>query len=61
MQKESLEIVINEMYKIIDNPKIDIYDKIELIVNLTHILDPEKYEENIKVLAKHYDNLTKKE
>ena len=53
MNKESLEIVSSRLHEIIDDPRINLFDKIELIINLSNILNPDDYEENIKILEKH--------
>lgn len=52
MQKESLKKVQDKIFWIIDSTDIEITDKIELVINLMHFLDPEEYEENIKKLTK---------
>lgn len=52
MEKESLEKVQEKIVDILNNVDIPVIDKIELLINLIHFLDSEKYEENIKVLAK---------
>lgn len=53
MNKESLKKVQDKIFWIIDSTDIDILDKIELVINLMHFLDEEKYEENIKILSKN--------
>lgn len=61
MKKESLikakEIIINALDKEGKN-NIDTIDNCELMINIHHFLNEDKYEENVKVLSKH--NLTKK-
>ena len=53
MNKESLikarELVINAL----NDPALNQIDKVELMLNLSRLLEPEKYDENIKVLALH--------
>lgn len=56
MNKESLEIVQGQIADLLNNIDIPIHEKIELLINLVHFLDPNKYEENIKTLQ-----LTKEE
>ena len=53
MNKESIKKVQDKIFWIIDSTDIDILDKIELVINLMHFLDEEKYEENIKILSKN--------
>jgi hypothetical protein len=53
MNKESLEIVSEKLHLIIDDPRVPIYDKTELIINLSHFLNPDTYEENIQILEQH--------
>ena len=52
MEKESLEIVQEEIANILNNVNIPTYDKIELLINLINFLNPEEYEENIKILRR---------
>lgn len=52
MEKESLEIVQEEIANMLNNVNILIYDKIELLINLVSFLDTEQYEENIKILRR---------
>ena len=51
MNKESLEIIYDEIVKIIENVKIPNEDKIELLINLRKFLI-EDYEQSIEVLQK---------
>ena len=53
MNKESLEIVQEKIADLLNNTKIDTIDKIELLINLVHFLDPDNYEENIQVLEEN--------
>ena len=55
MKKESLEKIRVKIIEILENEDIDIVDKVELMNNLCHFLDPNKYKENIKVLKIHFD------
>lgn len=50
MDKESLKIVSDKLHILVDDPRINILDKAELIINLSHFLNPDTYEDNIKVL-----------
>lgn len=52
MNKESLEKVQEKIVDILNSTDIPTIDKIELLINLIHFLDPNKYEENIKILSK---------
>lgn len=56
MERESLEIVQENIANMVDVLDIPIYDKIELLINLVHFLNPEEYEDNIKVLQKRKEN-----
>lgn len=60
MNKESLEIVQEKIAYMLNNCDIDTIDKIELLINLVHFLNPDMYEQNIKVLCKEL-KLTKNE
>lgn len=52
MTKESLEKVQEKVVDILNKTDIPTIDKVELLINLIHFLDPEKYENNIKTLTK---------
>ena len=52
MNKESLEKVQEKIVDILNKTDIPTIDKIELLINLIHFLNPNKYEENIKTLSK---------
>lgn len=52
MNKESLEKVQEKVAELLNKTDIPITDKVELLINLIHFLDPEKYEDNIKKLMK---------
>lgn len=52
MEKESLETAKESIANMVDVLDIPIYDKIELLINLVHFLNPEEYDENVKVLQK---------
>lgn len=56
MEKESLEIVSGKVVDMLNHAEIETIDKIELLVNLMHFLNPDEYEDNIKVLQKEKDN-----
>lgn len=53
MMKESLKKTQDKIAKVMNKVDIPITDKIELLINLMHFLDVEKYEENIKILSKN--------
>lgn len=53
MKKESLEIAINNIIEIIERLDINIYDKLELMLNLRNFLDSSSYDENIQLLNKN--------
>ena len=50
MQKESLDLAINTIIESIEKLDINIYDKLELMLNIRNFLDERLYDENIKVL-----------
>ena len=50
MQKESLDLALNTMIESIEKLDINMYDKLELMINLRNFLDERLYDENIKVL-----------
>lgn len=50
MDKDSLEKVQDKVADILNNIDIPIHDKVELLINLVHFLDPNQYDNNIKVL-----------
>ena len=52
MNKESLTIVQDKIVELLNNTNIPIYDKVELLINLYHFLNPDEYENNIKILVK---------
>lgn len=51
MNKESLEVVKERLHLLVDDPRVDMFDKIELLINLLNVL--ENYDENMKVLEQH--------
>ncbi len=53
MEKESLQILSEKLHILVDDPRIPIFNKVELIINLLHFLNPNDYEENIQVLEEH--------
>lgn len=53
MNKESLKKVSDRVHLLVDDPDIPIEDKVELLINVLHFLNPEEYEDNIKVLQEH--------
>ena len=56
MEKESLEIVSEKVVDMLNHAEIETIDKIELLVNLMHFLNPDEYEDNIKILQKKKEN-----
>lgn len=52
MNKESLIKTKSQIINLLFNLDIDDVDRVELMVNLRHFLDADKYEENIKTLIK---------
>lgn len=56
MKKDSLEKAREILLNHLDNSNIKEEDKLELIMNLYHFLDPVKYENNIKVLRRENKN-----
>ncbi len=55
MKEESLNRIRLKMMEVITKENIDEADKLELLLNLYHFLDNNKYEKNIKVLKKEND------
>lgn len=53
MNKESLKKVSDRVHLLVDDPDVPIEDKVELLINILHFLNPEEYEDNIKVLQEH--------
>lgn len=53
MNKKSLKKVSDRVHLLVDDPDIPIEDKVELLINVLHFLNPEEYEDNIKVLQEH--------
>ena len=53
MNKESLKKVSERVHLLVDDPDVPIEDKVELLINILHFLNPEEYEGNIKVLQEH--------
>lgn len=51
MNKESLEILKEKILEIEHDKRISTWDRMELIINMTLILD--HYEENIKILNRY--------
>lgn len=56
MERESLEKVQDKVFELVDDTSIPILDRAELLINLINFLNPEEYEENIKVLQKKRNN-----
>lgn len=53
MNKESLKKVSDRVHLLVDDLDVPIEDKVELLINVLHFLNPEEYEDNIKVLQEH--------
>ena len=51
MKDESLDKALDAFYKTLDKLDIDVADKVELLVNLKHFLDPLRYRDNITLLS----------
>lgn len=51
MNKESLEKIKDEVIKILKNEEIEIFDRVEIVINLMYFLD--NYEEDLKVLKEY--------
>lgn len=52
MKKESLEETILDIFNMLDKKEMDLLEKIELMNNLRLFLNPDKYEENVRILEK---------
>ena len=52
MEKESIEKARELCIAILDKSDIKNQDKVELLLNIYHFLDSNKYEKNIKILMK---------
>lgn len=50
MSKESIIKALEMIIKVLDESDIDIFDRTELMINISHFLDEKQYEENIKKL-----------
>lgn len=55
MEIESLKKVQDKVFELVDDTSIPIIDRAELLINLISFLDPEEYENNIKVLRKEQE------
>lgn len=51
MDKESLLKAREILTQLIEKGEINSQDSLELVINLHHFLDPQDYEENVKVLS----------
>ena len=60
MEDTSLEKAVNAFIETIDRLEIPIVDKVELMTNLRHFLDPENYRSNIELLAKEQNQRRKR-
>ena len=58
MEKEKLKIIRNEIIEYISKMDLDssfsMVDRFEIMRNLSNFLNPDKYDENIDVLSKHF-------
>ena len=52
MKKESLKIIRDKIIDVLYQTDINPIDKGELVINLTHFLDENSYDNNVKVLRK---------
>ena len=50
MSDDSLDIVREKVIEVVSNTKINNEDKAEILINLYHFLDKQKYKNNIKTL-----------
>lgn len=53
MNKDSLELVKSKLVDVLEDSNIDSVDKMELALNIWLFLEPELYDDNIKVLSKY--------
>lgn len=53
MNKESLELVKSKLVDVLENSNIDSVDKMELALNIWLFLEPDLYDDNIKVLSNY--------
>lgn len=61
MKSESLKEAINRFIATIDESNtLDSQDKVELLINVGKFLDPQHYENNIKVLQKDLERKHKR-
>ena len=51
MNKESLNIILDDFVSLLEKSNIDTKDKLELLINIRLFLD--NYEENIKILQQY--------
>ena len=56
MERESLEKVQDKVFELVDDTSIPILDRAELLINLINFLNPEEYENKIKVLQKEKES-----
>lgn len=52
MNKDILITVKQQVISAINDTNIDLTDKLELLINITHFLDENTYDDNIKTLQK---------
>lgn len=50
MKKQNLELAKKEIIETLNISKIEELDKVELMINISHFLDSNEYEENINIL-----------
>lgn len=56
MKQESLNIIRDKVMQVVSDSEIDQIDKVELLVNLYHLLDKRNYEEAIMLLQRRKSN-----
>ena len=56
MKADSLEIIREKVLQVVSDSEIDQIDKVELLVNLYHLLDIRNYEEAIMLLQRRRNN-----
>lgn len=56
MKQESLNIIRDKVMQVVSDSEIDQMDKVELLVNLYHLLDIRNYEEAIMLLQRRKSN-----
>ena len=57
MNKESLEKAILVILDSLDKSDIPLQDKLEIMINIRHFLNVDKYDNNLKILSKENKTL----